>query len=213
MITPEVFTSKIEELQMNFMHSLNEKFLAFYFKKLNEAMNDKTFVKAIDALINGEVKFYKSAVNPIPNVTEILSAGRSKINRAEYLDSDDAKQLLRTRILEFRGVFWNRRPIARRYNEETEKLDPIEREVLLKFYDKFSDDLKTWINQRIGKEAFFGLLESGDHYHRFSEQHTEDSYFAGVKNNLLRKFDEENGIAIEPPKNNFGLDGMKGLLQ
>jgi hypothetical protein len=214
MINTELFMTKIEELQMNFNHTLPVKFLDFYFKKLNESMNDKTFTKAIDALISGEVKFYKSAVNPIPNVTEILSAGRSKINRAEYMESDEVKQLLRKRVLEFRGVFWNRRPIERKYNEETEKLNPIEREVLLKFYDKLSDDLKTWITQRIGKEAFFGLLESGDHYHRFSEQHTEDSYFAGVKNNLLKQFDEENGLSLDQGKDrNIGLDGMQGLLK
>jgi hypothetical protein len=213
MITKEIFFSKIDELQMNFSHQLTEKLLEFYFKKLNEKMNDVSFVRAIDALVDGEVKFYKSAVNPIPNVTEILSAGRSKINREEYLDSDDVKMLLRQRVLEFRGVFWNRTPIHRRYDEVKEKFDPIDREVLLKFYDKLSDDLQLWITQRIGKEAFFGLLESGEHYDRYSQQQTEDSYFAGVKNNLLRKFDEENGIAIEPPKNNFGLDGMQGLLK
>jgi hypothetical protein len=213
MITKEIFFSKIDELQMNFSHQLTEKLLEFYFKKLNEKMNDVSFVRAIDALVDGEVKFYKSAVNPIPNVTEILSAGRSKINREEYLDSDDVKMLLRQRVLEFRGVFWNRTPIHRRYDEVKEKFDPIDREVLLKFYDKLSEDLQLWITQRIGKEAFFGLLESGEHYDRYSEQHIENSYFAGVKNNLLRKFDEENGIAIEPPKNNFGLDGTQGLLK
>ncbi len=214
MITIEIFMAKMEELQMNFSYELTEKLIGFYYKKLNEKMNDASFVRAIDALVDGDVKFYKSAVNPIPNVTEILSAGRSKINRAEYMESDEVKQLLRKRVLEFRGVFWNRRPIERKYNEETEKLDPIERDVLLKFYDKLSDDLKTWITQRIGKEAFFGLLESGDHYHRFSEQHTEDSYFAGVKNNLLKQFDEENGLSLDQGKDrNIGLDGMQGLLK
>ena len=213
MITKELFFSKIDELQMNWGCELTEKQYEFYYKKLNEAMTDKTFTLAIDFLNGADSTFFKTTANPIPNVTEILKAGKSKINRAEYLDSDDAKQLLRTRILEFRGVFWSRRPIARRYDEETEKLDPIERDVLLKFYDKLSDDLKAWITQRIGKEAFFGLLESGDHYHKFSGQNIEDSYFAGVKNNLLRQFDEENGVSIEPPKNNFVLDGMKGLMQ
>ena len=145
MITIEIFTTKIEELQMNFNHFLTEKFVEFYYKKLNEKMNDVSFVRAIDALVDGEVKFYKSAVNPIPNVTEILSAGRSKINREEYLDSDDVKMLLRQRVLEFRGVFWNRSPIHRRYDEVKEKFDPIDREVLLKFYDKLSEDLQLWM--------------------------------------------------------------------
>lgn len=213
MITKELFFSKIDELQMNWGSELSEKQYEFYYKKLNESMNDKTFTMAIDFLNGAESTFFKTTANPIPNVTEILKAGRSKINRAEYLDSDDVKQILRQRVLEFRGVFWNRTPIHRRYDEVKEKFDPIDREVLLKFYDKLSEDLQLWITQRIGKEAFFGLLESGEHYDRYSEQHIENSYFAGVKNNLLRKFDEENGIAIEPPKNNFGLDGMQGLLK
>jgi len=197
MITIELFMTKMEELQINFSHELTKKYLDFYFKKLNEKMNDTSFVRAIDALVDGEVKFYKSAVNPIPNVTEILNAGRSKINRADYLESDEVKTFLRKQILEFRSIFWNREPKKR------------------EIWDKISPELKSWIERGIGKESFLSLAENGSElYHRYSEQKTEDAYFGIVKYELMKKFDAENGIGIDSGKNNnIGLDGMKGLLQ